>query len=67
MLTWNPLGDLTQHGVQSRYFFPAFALIPIFLGFNHMKGDTTEIDGYIVMLAIAFIVLRILTMTILVY
>lgn len=67
MLTWNPLGDLTQHGVQPRYFFPAFALIPIFLGFNHMKGDTTEIDSYILMLAIAFIVLRILTMTILVY
>lgn len=52
MVTWKPLGELAPHGVQSRYFFPVFSLIPIFLGFNHMKGDTTEIDYYILMLTI---------------
>ena len=69
VLTWNPVGSLypNPNGVQSRYFFPALALVPIFLGFNHIKGDTTEIDSYIVMLTIAFIVFRILAMTIMVY
>ena len=69
VLTWNGVGDIQPNinGVQSRYFFPALALIPISLGFNHMVGDKTEIDSYIVMIAIAFIVFRVLAMTIMVY
>ena len=69
VLTWNPVGSVypNPNGVQSRYFFPAMALIPMFLGINHMKGDTAEIDSYIVMLTIAFIVFRVLAMTIMVY
>lgn len=63
MVTWNPLGKLTPLGIQPRYFFPALSLIPLIFGFNHMEGDTTEIDNYIVMLTIAFIIFRIFTLT----
>lgn len=68
MLTWTPVGDLTNiRGVQARYFFPALALIPIFLGFNHSDMDTSKIDACLVMLTISFIVFRLLDLTIQVY
>ena len=67
ILTWNKVGDLHSHGIQARYFFPALGLIPIFLGINHVQKDTTEIDSYIIMLAIVFVIFRILTLTLMVY
>ena len=67
MVTWNPVGVLPPEGVQPRYFFPALGLIPIFLGINHMKGDTSEIDYYLVMLTILFIVVRIFRITVIAY
>lgn len=67
LISWNPVGDLIPHGVQPRYFFPALALIPIFLGFNHMEGDKSEIDYYLVVLTLVFICLRIFAVTTLVY
>lgn len=67
MLTWYPFGNLSHSGVQPRYFFPIFALLPIFLGFNHFEGDISDIDSYIVMLTIGFLAFRIITMVAQVY
>lgn len=67
IISWNDVGSLVPYGVQSRYFFPAFGLIPIALGFNHIQGDVSEINQYVLLLTVAFIVSRILEMTILVY
>ncbi len=67
MLTWYPFGNLSHAGVQSRYFFPIFALMPIFLGFNRFEGNIDVIDSYIIMLTVAFMAFRIITMTVMVY
>lgn len=64
IVTWSTPGVLLPLGIQSRYFFPALGLLPIFLGFNNMQGDKTEIDYYILVLTIAFIVFRILNIAI---
>ena len=66
ILTWSKVGRLNAY-VPPSYFFPLLGLIPIFLGINHVQKDTTEIDYYIVMLAITFIIFRLLTLALLVY
>lgn len=56
LLTWTPVGNITEiAGVQQRYFFTIFPLIPFIFGFNHMDGDTTELDFYIVVISLAFL------------
>lgn len=67
MVTWNPVGDLNLHGVQPRYFFPAYGLVPLFLGINHNDRDTTVIDNYVLVLTLAFIAIRIFTIAVMVY
>ena len=67
MLTWAPYGSLSKAGIQSRYFFPIYALLPLFLGINHFEGDISDINKYIVMLTIAFMAFRIMTMGVLAY
>ena len=67
IISWYPPGKLIAPGVQARYFFPAFSLIPMFLGINHMSGDKTKINAYLIILAIAFISFRIIKLVALVY
>ena len=56
LLTWTPIGQLNQIiGVQERYFIPILFLIPFVFGFNHMQGDKSELDKYIIMITILFI------------
>ena len=66
LLTWNKVGKLNPY-VPPSYFFPLLGLIPIFLGINHLQKDTTEIDYYIVMITVSFIIFRILTLVLLIY
>lgn len=68
LLTWTPIGQLNDiSGVKQRYFFTLFPLIPFIFGFNHMEGDTTELDSYIVMIAIAFVACLVLNLIITIY
>lgn len=67
MVTWNSVGELVPSGVQARYFLPSLGLLPICLGFNHMEGDKSQINQYILMITITFIVTRIATITTMVY
>lgn len=56
LFTWTPIGQLDPIiGVQQRYFFPILSLIPFIFGFNHMKGDKSELDMNIIMITIIFI------------
>ena len=56
LLTWTPVGQLDPIiGVQERYFIPILFLIPFVFGFNHMQGDKSELDKYIIMITILFI------------
>ena len=66
ILTWNKIGYLYSN-IPASYFFPLLGLIPIALGINHIQTDTTEIDYYIVMLTVVFIIFRLLTLTLKVY
>lgn len=67
MVSWNQVGQLVPTGVQPRYFFPAFGLLPIIFGFNHIEGDMSEINQWILVLVMVFIVSRMLTIVTLVY
>ena len=56
LLTWTPVGQLDDIiGVQSRYFFCLYSLIPFIFGFNHMSGDKLDLDNYIIVIALAFV------------
>ena len=68
ILTWTPFGQLDPiHGVQERYFIPILFLIPFVFGFNHMKGDKSELDKYIIMITILFISFLLMMMVIMIY
>ena len=62
LLAWTPVGSLSIHGVQPRYFLPLFALLPFTFGFNHMEGDKKEIDNMIILLTISFLALMIIAL-----
>ena len=68
LLTWTPVGQIEDiSGVQQRYFFSIFPLIPFIFGFNHMEGDTTELDSYIIMISLAFIACLLLNLILKLY
>lgn len=61
LITWTPIGQIKLiEGVQLRYFIPLLALLPFIFSFNHMTGDKSELDTYIITLTIAFISIRLM-------
>ena len=62
LFTWTPVGILNPLGVQPRYFLPLFPLFTFTFSFNHMKGDKTEIDSMIILLAISFLALMLIAL-----
>lgn len=69
LFSWTPAGQLDIIGVQPRYFYPAFALLPFILGFNdiHVNIDQLKIDSYLFMISISFIVIFLMDVVIQVY
>lgn len=67
LVAWSPKGLLIPKGVQPRYFFPAFGLVPFIFGINHSKEDTTEMDAYIIMISIAFLAASLFNMIVAFY
>ena len=56
LLSWTPVGQLSPIlGVQTRYFIPIFALIPVIYGFNHVEFNKQEVDIYTLVLTICFL------------
>ena len=65
LFTWTPVGQLNKvSGVQSRYFLPLFTLLPFIFGFNHMEGDKSSIDTWIIVLTISFLSLMLISLAI---
>ncbi len=57
LLTWTPVGNLSNIlGVQSRYFVPLFALLPLCLNFNNRSSEVKKIDKIYIIFAIGFLV-----------
>lgn len=68
LLTWTPVGQLNEiAGVQARYFYTLFPLIPFIFGFNHMSGDKLEMDNYIIAITIAFVAFTVLNIILGIY
>ena len=68
LLTWTPVGQLNDiAGVQARYFYTLFPLIPFIFGFNHMSGDKLEMDNYIIAITIAFVAFTVLNIILGIY
>ena len=68
MLSWTPVGQLTPIGVQPRYFFPAFALIPFIFGINNdtiINKDT--IDIYTMVISISFVAMLLMSIILTAY
>ena len=55
LFTWTPAGQLDIIGVQPRYFYPAFALLPFIFGFNDIPIDKFKIDYCMIIISISFI------------
>ena len=60
LVTWSKTVGLVPQGVQPRYFFPAFGLIPFVFGINNSNDDKTEMDSYLILISIAFIVFQLI-------
>lgn len=68
LLAWTPVSQLNEIiGVQLRYFLPLFYLIPFIFGINHSDVDKEEIDSYLVIISISFLVMMILSLVCAVY
>ena len=68
LLTWTPVGQLDEiAGVQARYFYTLYPLIPFIFGFNHMSGDKLDLDNYIIVIAIAFVAFMVLNLILNIY
>ena len=61
LLSWTPVGQISLiEGVQLRYFMPFLAFLPFIFSFNHMEGDKSELDTYIIVLTVTFISIRLM-------
>ena len=68
LLTWTPVGQIGDiAGVQARYFYILFPLIPFIFGFNHMSGDKLDMDNYIIVITVAFVAFSILNIILGIY
>ena len=68
LFTWTPAGQLDIIGVQPRYFYPAFVLLPFIIGFNNnVSIDKFKIDSYLILISISFIVIYIMDIVMQVY
>ena len=59
LLTWASVG-FTNLGINTRYFVPLFALIPIILNFKDSNLDKSKFDNYSIVFIIAFMAALIL-------
>lgn len=56
LLSWTPVGNVKEIlGVQSRYFIPLFALLPLCLNFNNNEMEVKKIDNLCIILSIGFL------------
>ena len=62
LLTWSSVGYV-QLGINTRYFVPLIALIPIIAGFNYFDWDKSKFDNYSIVFIIAFMAALILAFT----
>ena len=62
LLTWSGVG-FTNLGINTRYFIPLFALIPIIVNFKHFSLDKSKFDNYSIVFIIAFMATLILAFT----
>ena len=62
LLTWAGVG-YTGLGINTRYFIPLIALIPIIIGRNYFDLDKSKFDKYSIILIIVFMATLILAFT----
>ncbi|WP_296807953.1 DUF2142 domain-containing protein [uncultured Methanobrevibacter sp.] len=62
LLTWAGVG-YTGLGINTRYFIPLFALLPIIVNFKFFKLDKSKFDNYSFIFIIAFMAALILAFT----
>ncbi len=62
LLTWAGVG-FTNLGINTRYFVPLFALIPIIFNFKDLNWDKSKFDNYAIVCIIAFMATLILAFT----
>ena len=62
LLTWSSVGYI-QLGINTRYFVPLIALIPIILTFKYFDWDKSRFDNYSIVCIIAFMAALILSFT----
>ncbi len=62
LLTWASVG-VTNLGINTRYFIPLFALIPIIANFAPFDFDKSKFDNYSIVFIIAFMATLILEFT----
>jgi uncharacterized membrane protein len=62
LLTWASVG-FTNLGINTRYFVPLFALIPIILNFKSFNIEKSKFDNYAVVFITAFMAALILAFT----
>lgn len=60
LLSWAPVGVLDQYapGVQVRYFYPIFGLLPFALGLNRDSLKGYDIDNIVILCVVLFISFR---------
>ena len=62
LLTWSSVGYVNL-GINTRYFVPLFALIPIILNFKLLNWDKSKFDKYAIVFILAFMASLILAFT----
>lgn len=62
LLTWSSVGYV-QLGINTRYFVPLIALIPIIVAFNYFDWEKSRFDNYSIVFIIAFMAALILAFT----
>lgn len=62
LLTWSSVGYV-QLGINTRYFVPLIALIPLIAAFNYFDWDKAKFDNYSIVFIIAFMAALILAFT----
>ena len=62
LLTWSSVGYV-QLGINTRYFVPLIALIPLIAAFNYFDWDKSKFDNYSIVFIIAFMAALILAFT----
>lgn len=57
LLTWTGVGNYNNinYGVQTRYFIPLFAFLPLIINLNKENKEIKNFDKYIIVFILGFI------------